>query len=366
MTDVIFSASDYRTHLAAGGRPSEWVKAGGERGLSYEAHMALSRGNERRARRAWLEDGMPLPSFSGGAVTTAGQHPLAAPTVSGGAISVPMWLQTPTRITRFVRDITLERFALSRLFGAPNGSLSGGALIYDVVQANDLYLKRDIAMVPPGAEFPIVTSQEAAPAVAVPEKWGAKTYILDETRDRNDARRFQNDIRRLGNTIVRKANARAMGIVLAAVTANSRTVAGHNWSTATLYGGSPTAPGLTPGADLAAVQKQFDTEQLGHRANTIIWHPNDATNFRNVYQGQADQVLADNGITEAFATPHIVAGTAFVLESGQLGEYRMEKNLGTEVWRQPEYQMTWTQTDSRPLILVSDPFAIIELTGLAG
>lgn len=368
MTDTIFSAADYPSHLAAGGSPGEWVKAGGERGLQYSAHMEYSRRlgrSERRARRAWLEDGMAL-SIGGGAITTAAQHPLAAPSVSGGFISIPIWLQTPTRITRFVRDITLERFALSRLFGAPNGSLSGGALIYDVVQANDLYLSRDISMIAPGAEFPIVTSVEAQPAVAVPEKWGAKTYILDETRDRNDAQRFQNDLRRLGNTFVRKANIRAMAIVLAAVTANSRTVSGHNWSTATLYGASPTAPGATPAADLAAVQKQADTEQLGIRFDTIIWNPQEATNFRNVYQGQAGQVLADNGFTEAFATPHVAAGTAFVVASGQLGEYRLEKPLGTETWRQPEYQLTWTQTDVRPLILVSNPFAILELTGLAG
>jgi hypothetical protein len=358
---AIFTASDYRTHVASGGKPREWIDVGGERGLSFAAHIAYG-----GSVRDWLEADLPLPAMSGGAITTATQHPLGPPTVSGGIISVPIYLNQPTRINRFVRDITLERFALPRLFGTPNGTVSGGALIYDVVQANDLYLNRDIGMIPPGAEFPIVTSSEAQPSVAVPEKWGAKTYMLDEARDRNDATRLQNEMRRLANTFVRKANSRAMAIVMASVTANSRAVAGHNWSTATMYGASPTLPGALPGADLAAAQKQADNEQLGVNFNTIIWNPQEATNFRNVYQGQAAQVLSDNGINEAFSTPHIAAGTALLVEQGQLGEYRLEKPQTTETWRQPEFQVNWIQVDARPLILVSNPFAELELTGLAG
>ena len=84
-------------------------------------------------------------------------HPLAPPTVSGTSITVDTMLKQPTRITRLLMDMTLQRFVADRIF-ASAGGVTGGSVIYDSLEANDLYMSRDVERVAPGAEFPILTS----------------------------------------------------------------------------------------------------------------------------------------------------------------------------------------------------------------
>src|SRR5499427_4055794 len=112
-------------------------------------------------------------------------HPLGPPTVSATTITVDIALNSPTRVTRTIMDLTLQRFFADRVF-TNQGGVTGGAVIYDVALTNDIYLERDIARVAPGQEFPIVTSLRRAPQVAAVEKWGGKFFTTDEARDRND------------------------------------------------------------------------------------------------------------------------------------------------------------------------------------
>jgi hypothetical protein len=48
-------------------------------------------------------------------------HPLGPPTVSGTSITVDTMLQQPTRVTRMIMDLTLERFVADRLFSSGGG-----------------------------------------------------------------------------------------------------------------------------------------------------------------------------------------------------------------------------------------------------
>jgi hypothetical protein len=129
----------------------------------------------------------------------APSHPFAPPTVTGTTITVEQMLKQPTRINRMVMDITRERFIADRIF-ANGGGVQGGAVVYDIAQANELYTGRDVEIIAPGAEFPLTTTEQLAPGMAEVEKWGAKTFILDEARDRNDTAGFTKLIRQLANT----------------------------------------------------------------------------------------------------------------------------------------------------------------------
>jgi hypothetical protein len=53
-----------------------------------------------------------------------------------------------------------------------------------------------------------------------------------------------------------------------------------------------------------------------------------------------------------------------VFESGQVGEMRVEKALSTETWREPETQRTWSQSDVRPVFVITNPYGIAKVTGL--
>lgn len=293
-------------------------------------------------------------------------YPLGAPTVSGTTVTVDTLLKQPTRVTRFIMDITQEKFILDRLFASPGG-VTGGAVVYDQATENELYGNRDVESVRPGKEFPIVSSERGAPKVAEVEKFGGKIFITDEARDRNDQAVTQNEIRKLGNMIVRKNNAYAIAQIQAAITEHSRTIPGQDWSALILEGSTPTPNADRPTADIVAAKLDAWEKQLGVTYDTLILNPQEEANLILGYGDKLDAVMQALGITERFVSPQVDAGTALVAAARQVGEFRVESPLATETWRDADgTQRTWMQSSVRPVAYVTNPFAVLELTGLAG
>lgn len=298
--------------------------------------------------------------------SNASAYPLAAPTVAGSTITVEQMLNQPTRITRYLSDISLRNY-ISPLFFSSPGGVSGGAIIYDQLTLNELFPTRDVQEVAPGGEFPIVTSENGEPKVAVVEKHGGKFFVLDEARDRNDPATIQREGRKLMNAMIRRQDARTIAIVDAAIAANgSQTVTGLNWNTVVTGGAGQSNASAWPGADLAKVQLLADTQELGVEFDTWVVNPLQATQLKLVYGADLAEVLAANNITTLQSSNRVAAGTAYALAQGQVGEIRMEKALSTETWREPETQRTWVQTDARFVQAVTDPFSVVKITGLAG
>jgi hypothetical protein len=44
----------------------------------------------------------------------------------------------------------------------------------------------------------------------------------------------------------------------------------------------------------------------------------------------------------------------------------VEKPLGTVTWREEGRERTWVQASVRPVMYVTNPYAVIKVTGLAG
>lgn len=298
-------------------------------------------------------------------------HPLGPPTITGTTITVDLMLRQPTRITRMIMDMTLQRFVADRIFSS-GGGVTGGAVVYDSVEANDLYLQRDIERVAPGAEFPIVTSQRRAPGVAEVEKWGGKVWIADEARDRNDSTLFTNQLRQLANTVVRKINARAIQVLEAMFTANadrvvvSRSQTAGGWDAVTPYGGTPTAPGAWPAADFAYAAEIAETDELGMRYDLWLLNPGNYTDLLILYGGDGIQELLSTLGLSIYVSNRVTLNTAYVLASGQVGQMRMEQPLGTETWREPNRQRTWVQSSVRPLMFIDNRFGALKFTNLKG
>jgi hypothetical protein len=57
-------------------------------------------------------------------------HPLAAATVTGTTMTVDLAVNAPTRVTRTLMDLTLQRFFADRVF-TNAGGVTGGAVVYD-------------------------------------------------------------------------------------------------------------------------------------------------------------------------------------------------------------------------------------------
>lgn len=297
--------------------------------------------------------------------TNFNSYPYGLPSVSGTNITVDLMLQEPTRVTQALNDITLQNFWANRLFAFPGG-VSGGAVLYDQLTANDLYTTRDVQNVEPGAEFPILTIDRPVPLVAQVEKYGGKWFVTDEAKDRNDPGQMRVGIVKAANTINRKTHQKLIAVLDATVTAfgGSLTMAGVDWTTpTTTAAGSVTATSL-PMSDVARAQAAADITELGVEYNLLILHPTQASELRMIYGKAFRDVLNENGISDYISTNRVTAGTGWLVDEGQVGELRIEKPLGTETWREPGTQRTWLQSDVRPVMYVTNPFAMVKLTGI--
>jgi hypothetical protein len=269
--------------------------------------------------------------------------PLSGPSISGTTYTVDFLLENPTRVTQAVARLALQRFYVDRIF-APAGPITGGAVIYDQVTSNDLYANRDVQRIEPGREFPVVTFDRGAPLTAQVEKFGGKFPVTDEARRRNQTGRINRALVRLANTIVRKVQQRALAELQAAITANTRTASGVSWTTAMSSNPSTLAFGSSPSRDFARIQRLTMEAELGYDYNLAIMNP---------------------AQWEVLTTIYKAAGSVYFLAERQVGELGYEVPMGTETWRDPDgRQQDWYQTSVLPIVFVTDPFAIVELTGV--
>lgn len=292
-------------------------------------------------------------------------YPYAQPVVSGSAITVQTMLDQPTRITRYLSSLPLRNFISPMIFST-TGGVTGGAVVYDQLTLNDLFTTRDVQNVEPGAEFPVVTSENPEPKLASVEKYGGKFFVTDEARDRNDGGVLQREGRKLINTIERKTDQKAITSLDAAISGiASQTVAGVNWGAVVTAGASASNASAWPAADLSKVQLLADTQELGTVFDLWIVNPAQKAQFDLIYGTGGADVLSSYGV-RMVSSNRVAAGTAYVVASGQVGEIRFEKPLSTETWREPKTQRTWVQSDVRPVMFVTDPYSVVKVTGLAG
>lgn len=294
-------------------------------------------------------------------------NPLGPPTVTGTTVTVDLLLNNPTRVTRVVADLVMANFYLDRIF-ASGGEVQGGAVLYDQGTLLDNYTDRDVERIEPGTEAPIVTGVRGAPKTAQVEKFGGKFPVTNEARRRNNLSRINNQMRRLSNTIVRKMHQRGLAELAAAIAEFSRTATGTSWLDAMSLTNTTTSPALRPTRDLAAAQRESENNELGYSYDTLIVNPQEAEALRVVYDQELDNVLSDNGITDLISTPRKAAGSAYLLAGGQVGEIRLEEPLRTTVT--PEgapllREQDWVQSLVNPVMYVTDPYAILEITALA-
>lgn len=312
-----------------------------------------------KSLRRYLAAGMP--SIEGAADQPV--HPLGAPSVSGTTITVDLMLNQPTRITKMISDLTLQRFVADRIFSS-GGGVTGGAVIYDEAVRNELYTTRDVERVEPGAEFPTVQAERFVPKVAEVEKWGGKVWIPDESRDRNQSSVFTNKVRQLANTIVRKINQRAIAVLDASITASGQTITLNNWTTIVTGGSSQSNASLWPAADIAHIAQSAEEDELGINYTLLLLNPAQYAQLTIIYGAQGlSALLSALGMT-IYVSNRVPSGKLYAVAEGQVGEMRVEKPLGSETWREEKRQRTWVQSDVRPLMFVDNPFAVMAGTGM--
>lgn len=294
-------------------------------------------------------------------------YPLGAPVVSNNTLTVDTALKQTQRITKRIADLTLQKFIVDRIFASSGVSVASGAVLFDKVTQNELYLSRDVEERAPGAEYPVVGSERTQPDVATSEDWGGKFWISDEAVKRNDKVHFDNQVTQLANTIVRKVNTRAVATLETAIAAigGAGVVPGNDWSDVTLTGTSPTPNNQRPFADFAKVQLAADVEELGVTYDLWLLNPQELHNLRVAYGPDLDAILQDANI-ELFPSNRVVAGTAYAVARNQVGFLDYEEGLTSESWREQKTRRNWVQSWVKPIMGVTNPYSIKKVTGLAG
>jgi hypothetical protein len=305
-------------------------------------------------------------------------YPLGGPSVSGTQVTVDLLLNNPTRVQRALSNLVLQNFMVDQIF-SPAGDVSGGAVIYDVAAVNEIYATRDVQRVEPGEEGPEITFDRQAPLTAQVEKFMGKFKVTDEARLRNQTGRIVRAQMRLANTLRRKTQQRALTELTAAVSTYSRTGSGQSWADAAALTYSTINQAAKPGADFADIQRLAEVSELGYEYNFAILNPQEWANLQVIYDGPggARAALASYGITGIWVTNRQTAGTAKFLARGMVGELGYESHnggavqsladgIGVEQWRDKDgKQADWYQASVKPVVYVTDPYAIFEKIGLA-
>ena len=118
--------------------------------------------------------------------TPFGPNPLHTLDPTTRTLTVDYWLRPGTPyIQKSLESLTYHRFIGDFLLGR-GPSTDTGAVIYDQLLSNGpFFTSRDVAMIEPGADFPLVEGYETMPQAGVTQKWGSRVEIYEEDRRRN-------------------------------------------------------------------------------------------------------------------------------------------------------------------------------------
>lgn len=311
------------------------------------------------------------------------------PSVNGTQITIDMLLaNNGSIVARAIRDLALENFPWGQVF-SPAGKIVGGSQLHEQATINDLYPKDDVERIEPGDSYPRIQFNRLGLLTSQVEKFGGEFVVPDESSIRTRPGYVTRRAMQLSNVIVRKTNMRAMSELDAAITAFSRTVTGTSWLDALALTLTEVAPSLMPVSDLADIQAANEEAELGYIYDFGIFHPSD---YALLYKltGNAEgvrELLAGVGINGFFTTMRQTAGTVKFLQRQMVGEMGYEDaapgftvttgnspsapagtqapiQIATKVYREEGNDQDVVKAHVKPIVYVTDPFAIVELDGI--
>lgn len=291
-----------------------------------------------------------------------GPFPPPPPTVSGTTISVSAFLNSPPRVSRAVEDLTLSRFVADVIFSQGPQAV-GGSVIYDQLTADDVFLTGDVQTIAPGAEFPILSSRDVAPLVAVAAKYGAEVFLTDEEvrRDRRDV--LRRELAKLRNTIVRKVDTVAMAALNAAPLLTA--TASGSWQAA--------ATDII--ADVVTAINAVNNTDLGYVVDTALINPREELallkdkDIRDALPREQDAGLIRTGNlgrlmgVDFITTNRVPAGTVYFMQRGTIGSISDEVPLYARPIADERRERVFIHGGRVAVPFVTDPKAGLRLTG---
>lgn len=183
-------------------------------------------------------------------------YPPAAPTLSGDVMTISRFLNSPTLVSRRLRDILSQRYIADALLVA-RIPVVGGAVQYETGES--IFTTDDPRAVAPGAEYPLTPVPTGAASIAKTVKWGQDTEVTDESIARQLMRPVERALQKLANQNVKYVDSVALSAIASAVT--NTQAAAASWATATAK------QMLT---DVATAKASILALNQGYEPNTVV------------------------------------------------------------------------------------------------
>lgn len=295
-----------------------------------------------------------------------GLFPGVAPTVADGVITLDMMLQEPTRIARYIADITALGMFTDRIFST--GEAKGGAILYEVALKNALLADDHNGVIAPGGNYPTVDVTTDAPKVIKTVKVGGKFSVTDEAAKRNDLTMMQRRAQRVANTMVYDLDGMGMQAVREALTAYDADiikVESGGWATINKTKKLDQTAAKSIRADINKAFTEGRKSQMGYVYNLLALHPDDHLEFSNAFDDdEAETKFLQNKGLEVISSPLATKGEGWLIAEQQVGTMGVEEGITTTTYRDEDRDLTWTKTRAMLAYAVTDPLAVIKITGL--
>ena len=296
-------------------------------------------------------------------------YPLDPVVVSGTQITVDQYINDPAVITRSIATLAAQRFYMDKVF-RPGPAVTGGAILFERPNPllTDLYAGRRTQEMAPGTQFPVQRFVRGVPMVATPRKIGEKMLLTKEERKRNRVDLIDEAMLQAANTLRRDVEIMGLSELTAVVAATSRTTpAAATWATYVSTTYNNTTHASEPLSDLIATNALVETEERGHQLDSMIINPLAYANLVRYYGASGvAAALASAGFSNVFVTNRQAADKIKLFEAGRVGVWSNEFPLEGNSWFEENTDNTWNYSWSiSPTFAVTDPYAVIELTGVA-
>lgn len=292
-------------------------------------------------------------------------YPPAPPTLSGDILSINRFLNQPTLLQRRLRTLAENRFIGDVLLSG-RAPASGGSVQFQ--QSESIFPVRKPEAIEPGSRFPMTPVADGTALLAGVKKWGLDVPVTDESIRRLLRNPVDRAMTKLVNGVVQQVDTVALTAINAAVTQTMAVATA--WSTSTKI----LRDLLTAAATIRALNQGYDpdtavVDDLTHAI--VMSDPTISAGLRRedpqnpIYTGDFPVI----GGLRILPTPNIpTPGTAFVLDSTQLGSMVDEVPLSSTSWREengPTVVQGWVLRALRVVVpIVQEPLSAMKLTAI--
>jgi hypothetical protein len=293
--------------------------------------------------------------------------PVGGASVSGADVTVSYLLNNPRILEqRIAEAANIDYWAdqvLPNIGGAP-----GGVIGYQEWRPDFNFSTRKPEELGADDEVPLTGSVvgDLKMVAAVPQ--GLGYVVTDLMRDRNQAWLMNRNERAFANTLADHFNQRAVDLILAAISTNSRYYRAFDWSLIVTDGSTPTPRANWPHSQMALLAAGLVTSRIPFGYDVMLAHALDVWRLCVIYNTDDLAVIASRlglRVIVRDTTGRVPHGQPILSTGAGAGGTAWENPLRAEVVPERRKRRTVVQAVGSPVYFVDNPYGLLQLRGVA-